>query len=79
MRVFLVAVGNNYDLALDFKFCRVRIANKKMSCSFTASLKQMAQVNLYEGYQCTVKTPYAYLLLVRFCGTPTQPCGRHGV
>lgn len=50
LRAFFSAIpqliGNNYDLALDFKFCRVRIANKKMSCSFTASLKQMAQAAL---------------------------------
>lgn len=38
------AVRNNYDLVLDFKFCSVKLLNKKMSCRFAMPLKQTAQV-----------------------------------
>lgn len=36
----------NYDLNLDFKFCRVIIAEKRMTCQFHPGLRTIAQVEL---------------------------------
>lgn len=42
----LQLVRNGYDLTLDFSFCAVKVANRKLSCKFAVPFKQKAQATI---------------------------------
>lgn len=48
------AARNNYDLDLDFKFCVVRISNKKLSYKFSPLIKQVITGYFYLGNSKTI-------------------------